>query len=115
MTVFSIDGKVPVRVTRKGARFFELLRDGYDEMEAMRIAASEHGPKLVDAPARGEGCKMPAETETQTAELLRTRIEKQVGDALASIKGTLEDARVARARSEWLADAVSGRGSGIIQ
>jgi len=47
--------RVPVRVTRKGARFFELLREGYSGEEALRIAADEHGPKLVviDAPPAG--------------------------------------------------------------
>jgi len=40
--------KVPVRITKKGARYFELLRDGYSEAEAMSIATSEHGPKLAE-------------------------------------------------------------------
>jgi hypothetical protein len=39
--------KVPVRITKKGARFFELLRAGYSEIEAMSIADFEHGPRLA--------------------------------------------------------------------
>ena len=54
------------------------------------------------------------ETEAKTAEL-RSRIEKQIAAMLAAGRQMMEDARVAKARSEWLADAVSGQGSGIIQ
>jgi hypothetical protein len=45
--------KTLVRVTALGARYFELLRSGYSEPEALSIATSEHGPKLADAPPAG--------------------------------------------------------------
>jgi len=54
------------------------------------------------------------ETEAKTAEL-RSRIEMQIAAMLAAGRQMMEDARVAKARSQWLADAVSGKGSGIIQ
>jgi hypothetical protein len=37
--------KTSVRVTALGARYFELLRSGYSEPEALSIATSEHGPQ----------------------------------------------------------------------
>jgi hypothetical protein len=54
------------------------------------------------------------ETEAKTAEL-RSRIETQIAAMLTAGQRALEDARVAKARSEWLADVFSGKGSGIIQ
>jgi hypothetical protein len=45
--------KVRVRVTAMGARYFQLLRDGYSEAEALSIATNEHGPELSDAPPTG--------------------------------------------------------------
>jgi hypothetical protein len=54
------------------------------------------------------------ETEAKTAEL-RSRIETQIAATLAAGRQMMEDACVAKARSEWLTDVVSGKGSGIIQ
>jgi hypothetical protein len=54
------------------------------------------------------------ETEAKTAEL-RSRIETQIAAMLAAGRQVMEDARVAKARSKWLADFVSGKGSGTIQ
>jgi len=54
------------------------------------------------------------ETEAKTAEL-RSRIEAQTAAMLTAGRQMMEDARVAKARSEWLADAGSGKRSGIIQ
>lgn len=50
MKVVPIAPRVRVRITAKGARFLQLLHQGYFEEEAMAIVAAEYELKLVEAP-----------------------------------------------------------------
>jgi hypothetical protein len=51
--------------------------------------------------------------ETQITDL-QTRIEKQVAELCAAIRGDLEATRISKARAQWLLEAVSGTGSDTI-
>jgi hypothetical protein len=47
--------KVTVKITPLGARYFQLLRDGHSEEQAIAIATDEHGPAAIPRPHSPRG------------------------------------------------------------